>query len=66
MGMLSNKELANALITNLENWDWSVNSKFSVDEATGKALVEEYKALEERCKELEKRIEANKLLGGAL
>ena len=45
MGMLSNKELADALIINLANWDWSVNSKFSVDEATGKALVEEYRAL---------------------
>ena len=66
MGMLSNKELAEALVTNLDNWDWSINSKYGVDEATGKALVEEYRALQIRCKGLEKRIDANKLLAGTM
>ena len=38
--MLSNKELVDAITTNLENWDWSINSKFSLNEEEGKALLE--------------------------
>ena len=58
MGMLSNKELAEALITNLASWDWSINSKFSVDEATGRALIETYKALKaETTKTIHQRLD---------
>lgn len=38
--MLNNKELVDAITTNLENWDWSINSKFSLNEEEGKALLE--------------------------
>lgn len=64
--MLTEKELTDALITNISGWDWSINTKFSIDEKTGKSLVNEYRALVAKCQELEKRVEANKLLGGVL
>ena len=38
--MLNNKELVDAITTNLENWDWSINSKFSLNEEEAKALLE--------------------------
>lgn len=43
--MLTEKELAEALIVNLMNWDWDINSKFGIDKKTGDALVEEYHRL---------------------
>ena len=46
--MLTEKELADALIVNLENWDWQINTKFGIDETTGRALIEEYKALKDK------------------
>ena len=46
--MLTQKELTDALMVNLESWDWQINSKFGIDEATGRALIEEYKALKEK------------------
>ena len=45
--MLTDKELVEALIVNLMNWDWELNSKFGIDQKTGDALVEEYKRLKE-------------------
>ena len=48
--MLTNKELTSALIINLSQWDWDINSKFGVDKATGDALVEVYKEMTERLK----------------
>lgn len=41
--MLSNKELVMALIINLEEWDWDINSKYSIDEKTAMALVKEFR-----------------------
>ncbi len=64
--MLTEKELTEALITNINNWDWTIDTKFGIDEKSGIALVNEYRALKEKCQELEKRVEANKLLGGVL
>ena len=46
--MLTEKELTDALIVNLENWDWQINTKFGIDETTGRALIEEYKALKDK------------------
>lgn len=45
MGMLSNKDLVNALIVNLKNWDWTEFSKFSIDKDTGDALIQEYELM---------------------
>lgn len=41
--MLENRELVNALIVNLINWDWDIFSKFEIDQETGEALVSEFK-----------------------
>ena len=38
--MLNNKELVDALTTNLENWDWSINSKYSITKEEAEALLE--------------------------
>lgn len=43
--MLTNSEMVEALIINLMNWDWEVNSKFGIDQTTGEALVKEYQGL---------------------
>ncbi len=43
--MLENRELVNALIVNLINWDWDIFSKFEIDQETGEALVDEYQRL---------------------
>ena len=45
--MLSDKELVEALIVNLSSWDWSLFSKFSIDQATAEALINEIKRLRE-------------------
>lgn len=45
MGMLTNSEMVEALIVNLKNWDWEINSKFVIDQTTGEALVKEYQRL---------------------
>lgn len=39
--MLTERELTKALLINVKNWDWSINSKFEIDEKTGKSLVYE-------------------------
>lgn len=41
--MLNQKELVDALMINLSNWNWDIYSKFPIDQDTGKALVEEWK-----------------------
>jgi hypothetical protein len=38
--MLTNRNRVDALTTNLENWDWSINSKYSIDEKEAEALLE--------------------------
>lgn len=43
--MLTDRELVNALIVNLINWDWDIFSKFEIDQETGEALVDEYQRL---------------------
>lgn len=45
MGMLTDSEMVEALIVNLLNWDWEINSKFGIDQTTGEALVKEYQRL---------------------
>ena len=45
MGMLSKKELVEALIVNLKDWDWEINSKFGIDKDTGDALIQEYELM---------------------
>lgn len=40
--MLTNKELVEALIVNLKDWDWDINSKFDIDQKTGTALIDVY------------------------
>lgn len=51
--MLTSKELTSALIINLSQWDWDINSKFGIDKATGDALVEVYKEMTERLKNVD-------------
>ena len=41
--MLSDKELVEALIVNLSSWDWTIESKFGIDQKTGEPLVSEFK-----------------------
>lgn len=48
--MLSDKELVEALITNIEGWSWSVYRDFKIDEDTGKALVKEYRRMKQESK----------------
>ena len=50
--MLTSKELTTALITNLSQGDWEINSKFGLDKATGDALVETYKEMAAEIKRL--------------
>ena len=50
--MLTSKELTTALITNLSQWDWEINSKFGVDKATGDALVETYREMKSEIERL--------------
>ena len=65
--MLTSKEAADALITNLSGWDWKINNdKFVIDQSTGNKLIEEYNRLKAENEELKKRIDANKLLGGVI
>lgn len=41
--MLTDRELVEALIVNLSSWDWTIESKFGIDQKTGEALVSEFK-----------------------
>jgi hypothetical protein len=43
--MLTDRELVEALIVNLSSWDWTIESKFGIDQKTGEALVDEYQRL---------------------
>ena len=45
MGMLTDREMVEALIVNLKSWDWDINTKFDIDQTTGEALVKEYQRL---------------------
>ena len=45
--MLTDRELVEALIVNLTNWDWDINSNFGIDQKTGEALVKEFRRLKE-------------------
>ena len=40
--MLTDRELVEALIVNLKDWNWDINSKFDIDQKTGAALIEIY------------------------
>lgn len=64
VGMLTNKEAADALVINISGWDWVANGKYLVDRENGFALIEEYTKLKAENESLKKRIECNKLLGG--
>lgn len=64
VGMLTNKEAADALVINISTWDWVANGKYQIDKENGFALVEEYTKLKAENESLKKRIECNKLLGG--
>ena len=60
--MLKNNELADAAITNIDGWDWSVHSFYEIDEQSGKALVEEYRNLKDELKDYKMRSAANSFL----
>lgn len=45
MGMLTDSEMVEALIVNLKGWDWDINTKYGIDQATSEALVKEYQRL---------------------
>ena len=51
--MLENRELVNALIVNLINWDWDIFSKFEIDQETGEALVSEFRKLKKGMPDLD-------------
>ena len=45
MGMLTDSEMVEALIVNLKGWDWDINTKYGIDQATSEALIKEYQRL---------------------
>lgn len=50
--MLTDKELVEALIVNLKNWDWDINSKFDIDQKTGAALIDIYNRMKAEINEV--------------
>ena len=40
MGMLNKDDLVNSVMINMQNWDWDINTKFSLTEEEAKAVVE--------------------------
>ena len=64
--MLSNEDWTLALVNNLRQWDWELNTKYEIDKVSADALISEYERLQAEIKELRMRVDANKLLGGVL
>ena len=64
--MLSNADWTLALVNNLKQWDWELNTKYEIDQVTADALISEYDKAKAELKELRMRVDANKLLGGVL
>lgn len=63
VGMLSEKEAADAAILNMSEWDYETNGKYQLDEQNAKALVEEYIKLRTENEDYKKRSAANEFLG---
>ena len=51
--MLTDIELVEALIVNLSSWDWTIESKFGIDQKTGEALVSEFRKLKKGMPDLD-------------
>lgn len=69
MGMLNEEDMATALICNLEDKRWDTNPTYPLDKEYGELvakIIREYRQLKTENKELKKRIEANKMLGGVM
>ena len=60
--MLKANEWVDALITNIDTWDWEINSKFSIDQKTAFALVETYKQMKRELEDYKMREKAHRFL----